>query len=36
MGELVHNPEFWVAIAFVIGVGIMLWQGTGTVHQDAG
>jgi F-type H+-transporting ATPase subunit b len=29
--ELVQNPEFWVAVAFVIGVGIILWQGTGRV-----
>ncbi len=30
--ELLRDPEFWVFIAFVIGVGIMLWKGTGMLN----
>jgi len=31
--ELLRDPEFWVFIAFVIGVGIMLWKGTGMLNS---
>jgi F-type H+-transporting ATPase subunit b len=30
--ELLHEPEFWVLIAFVIGVGIMAWKGSGMLN----
>jgi F-type H+-transporting ATPase subunit b len=29
--ELIRDPEFWVAVAFVIGVGLILWQGSGRI-----
>lgn len=29
--EFIHDPEFWVAVAFVIGVGLILWQGSGQI-----
>jgi F-type H+-transporting ATPase subunit b len=31
MPEIVHDPEFWVAVAFVIAVSIMLWKGSASV-----
>jgi len=31
MPEIVNDPEFWVAVAFVIAVSIMLWKGSASV-----
>lgn len=27
--ELIHEPEFWVAVAFVIALSILFWKGRG-------
>ena len=31
MDEILHNPETWVAVAFVIAVSLMWWKGAGHV-----
>ncbi|HLY57218.1 MAG TPA: F0F1 ATP synthase subunit B [Stellaceae bacterium] len=31
MDEALHNPETWVAVAFVIAVALMWWKGAGHV-----
>jgi F-type H+-transporting ATPase subunit b len=33
MSEILHNPEFWVAVSFVIGVGLIWWKGAGSVTK---
>jgi F-type H+-transporting ATPase subunit b len=30
--ELLREPEFWVLIAFVLGVGLMAWKGSGVLN----
>jgi F-type H+-transporting ATPase subunit b len=31
--EIFVNPEFWVAVAFVIGVSLMWWQGSSAIAK---
>jgi F-type H+-transporting ATPase subunit b len=31
MPEFLHDPEVWVAVAFVIAVGLIWWQGAGKI-----
>lgn len=35
MDKLIHSPEFWVAIGFVILIGVMAWLKVGTMIGSA-
>src|ERR1051326_7246355 len=29
--EMLHEPEFWVAVGFVLGIALLLWKGVPTM-----